>query len=172
MNWIPFGRLGKTHGLKGELKFYPVINDLKICRNIFHTRILTPEGDAIEDEIESVRGHRSPFILKLKGINSIEQAKVHRKSEILALREEFGVLPEGRYFSFDIKGLEVFDEDSKYYGRVEEVLETKSNDVYVVQNGKSELLLPAIDWVIQKIDLKNKKLIFRVVKGLLDANEV
>ena len=172
MNWVPFGKFGKTHGLKGALKFHSVIDDLEVCRKISRIRIVRPDGEETEDEVESVRGHRSPFILKLKGLHSIEQAEGFRGSEVLALREAFGDPPEGKHFHFDIEGLEAYDEDGKHYGRVEEVLETGSNDVYVVRDGERELLLPAIDWVIREIDLKNNKLVFRVVKGLLEANAV
>ena len=172
MNWVSFGKFGKTHGLKGELKFYSVINNLEVCRKISHVRIIQIAGDELEDEVESVRGYRSPFILKLKGLHSLEQAAAFRNCEVLALRDEFGDPPKGKHFWCDIKGLDAYDEDGKHYGRVEEILETGSNDVYVVSDGKQELLLPAIDLIIREIDLENNKLVFRVVKGLLEANAI
>tara|TARA_B100000686_G_scaffold331583_1_gene395299 strand:- start:1141 stop:1659 length:519 start_codon:yes stop_codon:yes gene_type:complete len=170
MNWVRFGKFGKTHGLKGALKFYSVIDNLEVCCRIYRARIVSANGGELEDEVESVRGHRSPFILKLKGLNSIEEAMPFCGREVLALREEFGYPEEGKHFWFDINGLAAYDEDGKYYGRVEEILETGSNDVYVVRDGKRELLLPAIEWVIREIDLKKNRLVFRVVKGLLEAN--
>tara|TARA_Y100001960_G_C14544031_1_gene762357 strand:- start:138 stop:656 length:519 start_codon:yes stop_codon:yes gene_type:complete len=170
MNWVPFGKFGKTHGLKGALKFYSIIDDLEVCRRVSLIKVIQPDGQETQNEVESVRGHRSPFVLKLRGLCSIEQADNLRGCEVLTLREEFGDPPEDKYFPFDVEGLEAYDEGGRYYGTVEEVLKTGSNDVYVIRGGGRELLLPAIDWVICKIDLENKKLIFRVVKGLLEAN--
>ena len=50
------------------------------------------------------------------------------------------------------------------------VIATGSNDVYVVSDGKKEILLPMIDPVIRKIDLKEQKMIFHIVEGLLEED--
>ena len=170
MDWVPYGKFGKTHGLKGALKFFPFQCDLEICQQIRHVRIERSDGQWVEDEVESVRGFKPPFILKLKGLHSVEDAESYRGSEAQVLRSEFPNAP--RPYWFDIEGLNTYDEEGQYYGQVAEVLQTGSNDVYVVRNGDRELMLPAIDWVIRKIDLKNGKLVFRVVDGLLEANAV
>ena len=172
MDWVPFGKFGKCHGLKGALKFYPFHFDLGACQSILHIRIELFENYWIEDEVESLRGFRPPLILKLKGLHSIEEAETYRGSETEALRKELPNPPNGKPYWFDIEGLDAFDENGQYYGRVEEILQTGSNEVYVVRNSERELLLPAIDWVIKKIDLRNRTLIFRVVDGLLEANAI
>ena len=172
MDWIPYGRLGKPHGLKGELKFYPFQLDQEICKGVRNVRVLFSEGHWKEGEVESFRGHRSPIILKLNWLHSIEDAEACRGTEIKALRNELPNPPKGKPYWFDIEGLRAYDEKGEYYGLVEEVLQTGSNDVYVVRNGDQELLLPAIDWVILKIDLKKRTLVFRLVEGLLEANAI
>ena len=48
-------------------------------------------------------------------------------------------------------------------------METGSNDVYIVRNGKKELLLPAIDWVVKEVDLEGNRLTFEFIEGLGDA---
>ncbi len=86
---------------------------------------------------------------------------------VFVQREEFDALPDGEYYWFEIVGLHVYDEEGRYYGRVVEIMETGSNDVYVVQDGKKEILLPMIESVVKTIDVKEQKLIFHVVEGLL-----
>ena len=170
MDWVPYGKFGKTHGLNGALKFYPFHFDLGICRGLSRIRTEFSGGQLVEDTVESICGFRPPFIIKLKGLHSIEGAEKYRGSSAQALREEFPSPPEEKPYWFDIEGLDAYDESGKYYGRVEEVIQTGSNDVYVVRDKDRDLLLPAIDWVIRKIDLGNRKLVFRVVDGLLEAN--
>ena len=69
-------------------------------------------------------------------------------------------------------GLKVFDDTGKYYGVVEEVVITGSNDVYVVRDEGKEWLIPLIDSVVQTIDLEQGKLIFHCVEGLFEDTPV
>ena len=91
---------------------------------------------------------------------------------VYASREEFPDLPEDEYYWFQIIGLEVYNEDGRYYGRIEEIIRTGSNDVYVVRDDKKELLLPMIDTVVKTVDLEAGKLIFHPVEGLLEDTPV
>jgi 16S rRNA processing protein RimM len=164
--WVPFGRLGKTHGLKGELKFYPFISSPDLYRGV-KTIAFEDRDSNQEVRIESLRGANSPFIIRLEGWDSIDDSEELRGELVLAPRNEFESLPEGQFYWFEIEGLEVYDVDGVYHGRVEEVMETGSNDVYVVKNGDKELLLPAIDWVVKKVDLESNRLTFQFVEGLV-----
>ena len=163
--WVPFGKIVKPHGLKGELKFNPFISNQNFYKDV-KTVIIENERPIRKIKIETIRGVKSPYILKLNGWDSIESSNELRGKVLLAPRNEFRDLPEGQYYWFEIKGLEVYDIKGTYYGRVEEVIETGSNDVYLVRNGKKELLLPAIDWVVKKVDLEGNSLTFEFIEGL------
>jgi 16S rRNA processing protein RimM len=167
-DWAPFGRIAKPHGLKGELKFYPFLSNPDLYKEV-KIVVFENHDPKREIQIESFRGAKSPFIIKLKGWDSIESSNELRGTVLLAPREKLQILPEGQYYWFEIEGLEVYDIQGVYHGRVEEVMETGSNDVYVVRNGKKELLLPAIDWVVKKVDLEGNRLTFEFIEGLGDA---
>ena len=167
MNWIRVGKVTRTHGLKGELKFYPTEQNSATVQS--GQRICLGE---IQLKIESVRGVKSPFILKLDGINSIEAAKSFAGHEVKVAREDFEPLPEGEFYRFEIEGLNVFNDTGKYYGVIEEIVETGSNDVYVVRGEGKEWLIPMIDSVVQTIDLEQGKLIFHCVEGLFEDTPV
>ena len=167
MEWISAGRVTRTHGLKGELKFFPTDEG----------EIIVKPGQRIkfgknQSKVESVRGAKSPFIVKLDGINSIEAAKNLAGQEVLVAREDFELLPEGEYYRFEIEGLIVYDSTGRYYGVVEEVIATGSNDVYVVRDEGKEWLIPMIDSVVKAIDLDQGKLIFHSVEGLFEETPV
>jgi len=167
MDWIPVGRVTRSHGLKGELKFYPFEQN--------GITVQSGQGICLGEmllKIESVRGIKSPFILKLDGINSIEDTKSLVGQEVRVARKDFEPLPEGEFYRFEIEGLKVFDDTEKYYGVVEEIVETGSNDVYVVRGEGKEWLIPMIDSVVHTIDLEQGKLIFHCVEGLFEDTPV
>lgn len=172
MQLVPIGKIAKTHGLKGEVKFVPFAADdesLAWLENVH----LTKNGESpIIRKVESLRGAGTRLILKLKDCNSIEEAKDMAGWTLAVRREDFKKLPEGEYYRFEIEGLDVFDEDGRHYGKVMSVIATGSNDVYVVSDGKKEILLPMIDPVIRKIDLKERKMIFQIVEGLLEEDKI
>ena len=167
MDWIPVGRVTRTHGLKGELKFFPTDQEDLAVQN--DQQILLGEATF---KIKSVRGAKSPFIIKFEGVDSIEAAQSLAGQEVLVAREDFESLPEGEYYRFEIEGLKVFDDTGKYYGVIEDIIETGSNDVYVVRENDKEWLVPMIDSVVQSIDLEQGKVIFHCVEGLFEDTPV
>jgi len=75
-------------------------------------------------------------------------------------------LEEDEYYWHDIIGLNVFSEDGRYLGTIRSIFPTGSNDVYVCQNDDEEILIPAIADVIARIDLAERRMIIRLLKGL------
>ena len=167
MDWIPVGRVTRTHGLKGELKFFPADQDDLVVQKDQQIRL----GETTF-KIKSVRGVKSPFIVKFEGVDSIEAAQSLSAQEVLVAKEDFESLPEGEYYRFEIEGLKAFDDTGKYYGVIEEIIATGSNDVYVVRGDGKEWLVPMIDSVVQNIDLEEGKLIFHCVEGLFEDTPV
>lgn len=105
MDWIPIGRVTRTHGLKGELKFFPADQDDLVVKNDQQIRL----GETTF-KIKSVRGVKSPFIVKFEGVDSIEAAQSLSGQEVLVAKEDFESLPEGEYYRFEIEGLKAFDD--------------------------------------------------------------
>ena len=167
MDWIPVGRVTRTHGLKGELKFFPADQDDLVVQN--DQQILL---GGTTFKIKSVRGAKSPFIVKFEGVDSIEAAQSLSGQEVLVAKEDFESLPEGEYYRFEIEGLKAFDDTGKYYGVIEEIIATGSNDVYVVRGDGKEWLVPMIDSVVQNIDMEEGKIIFHCVEGLFEDTPV
>ena len=72
---------------------------------------------------------------------------------------ELMALPEGQYYRFQFIGLHVIDLSGRELGTITEVLETGSNDVYLVQGLEGEHLVPALSDFIKNIDLSSRSLI-------------
>ena len=80
-------------------------------------------------------------------------------------------LPEEYYRHDQIIGLSVRTTDGKTIGTITEILTGKSNDNYIVQSPTGEILIPAIEDVIESIDLEGGFIIIEAIDGLLDLNE-
>jgi len=88
--------------------------------------------------------------------------------ELLVQRRNARKLDEDEYFICDIIGLKVYEND-QFLGVVADVLETGSNDVYVIRNeGQEDLLLPALKSVVEEVDLEEKRMQVKVPEGLID----
>ena len=62
----------------------------------------------------------------------------------------------------------VITSEGREIGRVAEILETGSNDVYAVRGQGKEYLIPAIKDIISRIDLRSGTIIITPMEGLLD----
>ncbi|HEY3340909.1 MAG TPA: ribosome maturation factor RimM [Anaerolineae bacterium] len=117
--------------------------------------------------IESYRLHQNAILLRLQGVSSRSDAEALRGVRVSIRTHELPKLGEGEYYSHDLVGLHVVDETEQTVGEIREVLATGSNDVYIITmpDGK-ELLLPAIESVIRKIDLVTRVMNVVIPDGL------
>jgi 16S rRNA processing protein RimM len=76
-------------------------------------------------------------------------------------------LENGSYYWIDLIGIEVYTAEDDYLGRIESIIETGSNDVYVVKDKKKEVLIPALKSVVTDIDLSQKRMQVDLPDGLI-----
>lgn len=105
-------------------------------------------------EVEGYRVLDRIVVLKLRGVENIDLAEQLRGMLVEVPEEESVDLPSGHYFWHQIIGLRVVTLEGEELGTVDDILETGSNDVYVVHAGREELLIPAIKDVVRSIDLE------------------
>ncbi len=77
-------------------------------------------------------------------------------------------LPDNKFYHHQIIGLFVVTPEGEKIGQIAEIIETGSNDVYVVKGPVKEYLIPAIKDVISSIDLSSGTVTITPMKGLLD----
>ena len=121
--------------------------------------------------VESARLHKGNVTLKLAGIDNPAQAEALRGELLYVPVAEAVPLGEDEYYHSQILGLDVWTTEGQYLGRVTEILETGSNDVYVVQGEDREILIPALATVVQQVDLERRRLIVALPPGLLEEEE-
>ena len=74
-------------------------------------------------------------------------------------------LPAGAFFLQDIIGAAVIDERGASVGRLEDVLETPAQRVYVVR-GETEHLIPAVPAFVLRTDAEKGLIVVRLIEGM------
>jgi 16S rRNA processing protein RimM len=170
---FPIGRVVKPHGVKGKIKVKYFGEDLDrflLYREVF---IEDNRGQVQTYEIMEATLQPPRLILRLKGVETIEQVEPLIGKEILISKDSLPKLEEGEYYWFEILGMTVETEAGKKIGRVKEILPTGANDVYIIEGKRGEILLPATDEVIQRIDIKKGLIQVIRIEGLWeDEDEV
>ena len=165
--YFEIGQIVNTSGLKGEIKIKPFTDDITKFNN-FKTIYVSIKKELKEFQIEKVRFSKNMVFLKLKGIDTIEEAENYRNLYLKVKRNKDEKLEEGTYYIVDILGCKVYTDEQKELGEVVDVFSTGSNDVYVVKDelGK-QVLLPAIKDVIKNVDIENKAITVHLLEGLV-----
>ena len=169
---VLIGKIQGTQGIKGQLRVIPFAGDASSISQLDSLCVKTPSGAMEEFSVVSARAHGKRVILTLKPFDNINQVLHLVGREIYADRAALPELPSDEFYWSDLLGLQVVTADGEGLGELVDIIETGSNDVYVVKDGKRELLLPAIEMVIKSIDLKQQKLVFHIVEGLLEDTAV
>ena len=165
--YFEIGQIVNTNGLKGFVKVKPFTDDIKEFET-FETIYVQKKTELIEFKIESVRYAKNMVLLKLKGIDDIDSAEALRNLYIKVSREQLPELQENSYYIVDLLECEVVTVEGKILGKMDDVFNTGSNDIYVVKNEKGkQILLPAIKEVIKNIDIPNRKITVKLMEGLI-----
>lgn len=165
--WATIGQVVALLGVRGELKVR-LFTD--IPDRFAHLEAVHLDPDYRRLEIEHVRPYKGELIvLKLCGIDDANTAETLCRRQLLIPASQLAQLPPGSYYQHDILGLAVFLPDGCELGRIVDILQTGSNDVYVVKklDGK-QVLIPAIREVVRQIDLIEHTMSIDPLPGLLE----
>ena len=164
---LEVGQVVNIFGIKGEVKVTPFTDDISRFDELKKVYIKNKNQEK-QYKIENVKYHKNMVLIKFSGIDKIEDAEMLKNKYLEIDREDAIPLEEGTYFIADLIGLEVYTEDGNLLGKVEDIYNTGSKDIYVVKDelGK-QVLLPGIDEVIKNVDLENSKIIVHLIPGLI-----
>lgn len=164
---LQVGAFTKTHGIHGEIKLFPMTDDVKRFKKL-KKAIVDTGKDKIEVEVEGAKFFKQFVILKLKDIDSIEMAEKFCGKGLFVTRENAVKLAKDEYFIADLIDIDVYNEEDKHIGIINDVIQTGANDVYVItMDDGRELLLPAIKECVLSVDMNNRKIVIHILEGLL-----
>jgi len=165
------GKIVGAHGIKGALKVYSYAESASSVRP-GSAVILGADGLEKTFTIAWVKPHHKTVLLAFEGVTDRNRADALVGLELFMARDSLETLEEGAYYWSDIIGLAVYTVENEYLGRVASVMQTGSNDVYVVKNEQgqepAEILVPALEWVVREIDIDQKVMRVDLPEGLRD----
>ena len=166
--YLEIGQIVNTFGIKGQVKIVPFTDDITRFDEL--KEIYVEKRNELKlFQIEQVNYKKNMVILKLKGIETVEEAEKLRNCYLKIDRKDAKKLPKDTYFIVDLLGLDVYTDEGKLLGKVDDIYNAGSSDIYVIKDelGK-QILLPAIKDVLKEVDLENQKIIVHLIKGLVD----
>ena len=147
-DFIAVGRISGAHGIKGEIKIFPLTDDLQrfcdldyfICENKRYT-------------IEAVRFHQAQVLAVVKEIKDRTEAEKFKGKLIQVERADAVTLEEGEYFVEELKGLRVYDTSSERVCKLKDIMQTGAVDVLVFDCDGKELMLPYLKKYVSEVNI-------------------
>lgn len=147
------GKIVKAQGIKGEVKILPITDDVlrfnKLKKAIVGENLKTVESARVSGDCAYVKFH---------GVDTRNDAELLVNQYVSVEREDAVKLPENTWFIADLLGSRVFVEDEEI-GTLTDVLQNAKVDVYVVGDGKKEVMFPALKTLIKSVDVENKRIV-------------
>lgn len=156
---------GAPHGVTGMLRLTPRTDYPERLVEASAYAVRTADGQITEYRVETVEEYRGQYLVKLAGIGDRDAALRLRGAQVVVKPDDLPPPAEGRYYWHQLVGLEVVTSDGEPVGRITEILNTGSNDVWVTDAGP---LIPDIPEVVKAVDLEAGRAVIEPLPGLLD----
>ena len=168
--FLLIGKVVGAHGVNGNIKVYSYAESLTVFDPESRILVIDPKGLEKWYTVQWAKPHHRLILLALRGITNRSLVEPLVGAELFIEKKRLPELENGSYYWFELIGLEVFTTSDEYIGRLESIIATGSNDVYVVKNSKKgpdhEILIPALESVVLEIDLERKRMRVDLPEGL------
>ena len=154
--YIEAGEIVTTHGVRGEVKVLSWLDSPEMLCEFDRCRI-----SGREYVMDSVRVQKTCNLVKLRGVDTMEDAQKLRGKTMELYRED---ISDELILAAELVDVEVYA-DGACIGKIKEVLDYPGNSVYVVQ-GEREYLIPAVKEFILSTDLERNQMQVKLLKGM------
>lgn len=158
------GTIIKAHGLKGEVKVYPKTDFIEDRFQVKKKLFVNNKDEII---VKSVRKQKELLLVTFVGYDRIEDIEPLIKKDLYVDVEEDD---HDGLFYFELKEMDVYDQNNKLIGKVQDVMTTAAHDVLIIDHNGKKLMIPYVDAFILDEDVDNKKIIVKLIPGMIDEN--
>ncbi len=170
MDFLKIGQIVNIHGVKGEIKVYPYTDDISNIAGL--KKIYLDSEFKLEYLVKGSKIIKNMIVFKLAGIDTIEQTKDLMQKYIYI--KKLKIKEDNTYYIEDLINLDVYTVDNLenisnaiYFGKLVNIFNAGSTDVYEVKTEDATVCLPAIKDVILKISLEERKIYVKIMEGLI-----
>lgn len=166
--YLEIGKVNNTHGLKGEIKLALWCDDIDYIKQL-KTVYLDNKGEKALTLI-SARAQKNIGILKFEQITTIEQAQ-ELKGKILYCNRDDAEIEDDAYYLADVIGCYMVNADTEEeYGRIVDIQNYGSCDIFDVESWGRHTLVPAIPDIIKEVNIEYQVVRIKPMKGLFDED--
>ena len=156
LSFLEAGEIVTTHGVRGEVKVLPWVDSPELLLDI--NRVII---DTKEYKVTQTRVQKTCNLMKLQGVDTVEEAQLLRGKTIKIYRED---APEGLIFAAELMGMAVYAGEDQI-GEITDVLDYPGNKVYVVK-GQYEYMIPAVKAFVLSTDLAANRMQVKLIEGM------
>jgi 16S rRNA processing protein RimM len=169
MRFVRLGKIVACHGVRGFLRVTSA--DPLLTDHLTHASVLHLESPGREPEsraVEAVRPQRKGLLLKLAGVDTREDAQRIVGGLVSAPEETLPPLEDHEFYYSELQGFRVCTTKGRDLGIITETFHNGSTDIWIVQDGRRECLIPVIADVVRDIDRPGRAVVIEPLDGLLD----
>ena len=163
------GEVVRPHGLRGEVRVTPLTDDPARFEGLPACVVWDASRDERETRrITGARRQGGAVLVALEGSTSADDA-ARLVGRYLAVPESEALPPgPGRFYPWQLRGCGVVTEDGREVGRVSGIETSPAHDLWVVETGGREALIPAVAEIVREVDLEARRVVIRPPEGLLE----
>ena len=156
LEFLEAGEIVTTHGVRGEMKVLPWADGPDFLCDFSRVRI-----GGREYKVESCRVQKTCNLLKIQGIDTVEDAQALRGKTVEIYRCD---APKDMIFAAELIGITVIS-GGQEVGKITDVLDYPGNKVYVVK-GQHEYMIPAVKAFVLNTDMERGVMEVRLIEGM------
>ncbi|MFH0701963.1 MAG: ribosome maturation factor RimM [bacterium] len=166
---LSVGKILNFHGMSGEVKVGYTVGKENQLTQITEFHVLK-DSEIIFLNLESIRFHKKFAFIKFKEISSVnEAAKLKGACLKIPKNKINNDLEEDEFYIDDLVGLNTFDSDGKYLGKISAIINTGIEDLLAVKNSENqEYLVPFVRDLVPEVSLEENKIIIKDIPGLFE----
>ena len=164
--YLECGKIVTTHGVSGEVKVECYCDSPKVLASL--KKVYIKSGDKYEcRRVMRSFVSKEAAVMRLENIDDMDAAQKARGTLLYAAREDIPI-SEGAFFIADLLGLDVIDaSNGRVYGKIADVINRGASDIYVIDTKAGEVLFPAVDEFIDKVDIE-RAVYIKAIEGMFE----
>lgn len=159
---LHIGRIVGAHGIKGELRVYPLVNEESFYKKIDSLNI---EGYKDGVKIIALKKNKGVYLLKIDEIGTRTEAERLRGKTLTLDEADMPKFDEG-YYIYELIGLRALDQEDREIGILSDVLLGAVNDVYVITTEKGEILVPNVPNFVRERNIEKGFIRVNLIEGM------
>lgn len=167
---VSIGKVLRSQGKEGHLKIR--LHEKASPGPALSKVYLGRPGGFQEYDVEAGGLDRNSYILKLRGVDTLEGADALAGAEVFVAEDSFCPLEGGAYYEFQVVGSRVVTVGGTEVGTVRSVLPAGGSVVLVVARGEGEVYVPFAEPICRRVDPDARVIVIDPPDGLLDLNEI